>query len=164
MKTFSPSRTIVVNRVELSDQDIAFLDQLTMSRTPDGRYWYDAVSGAWGLEDGPAIGFTAAGLALPGPPPADISAGSGGVFFNGRELHAAELAFLLAAFGMAAPGRYRLDADGLLSTEFGWPLANLRAAATMRPGHGAFSGIGAFGMVDAEGAVVNLPGGGFHAT
>jgi hypothetical protein len=78
---------------------------------PPGRYWYDQVSGLWGPEGGPSVDQAAAGMPLGGPLQPDASLGDTGVFFNGRELHADELAVLLQMFDEVTPGRYWLGAD-----------------------------------------------------
>jgi len=152
------TRSVTINRVAMGQQDIVALDQIFGGRIPDGRYWYDARCGAWGAEGGPAAGFTRAGLPLPGPMPPDISAGNTGIFFNGRELHQAERMFLLQTYGMAVPGRYLLNAAGILMTEAGMPIANL-SAGFAAPGTGTFSGIGGSGGFDGEGVVFNMPDG-----
>jgi hypothetical protein len=78
---------------------------------PPGRYWYDKVSGLWGPEGGPSVDQAAAGMPLGGPLQPDASLGDTGVFFNGREIHADELAELLQVFDEVPPGRYWLGAD-----------------------------------------------------
>jgi hypothetical protein len=78
---------------------------------PPGRYWYDAISGLWGVEGGPSVDQTEAGLPLGGPLQPDASMSDTGVFINGREIHADEVAELLRMFGEVPPGRYWLGAD-----------------------------------------------------
>jgi hypothetical protein len=78
---------VFVNGVALQSQQINFLQQQYAVRVLPGRYWYDAVSGAWGFEGGPTLGQIYPGLALGGPLRADASRGNTGVFINGRELH-----------------------------------------------------------------------------
>jgi hypothetical protein len=78
---------------------------------PPGRYWYDQVSGLWGIEGSGYAGQIMAGVPLGGPLQPDASQGDTGVFFNGRELHADELAELLQMFDEVPPGRYWLGAD-----------------------------------------------------
>jgi hypothetical protein len=65
-------------------------------RLPAGNYWYDKKCGAWGIEGGPTLGFTRAGVNLGGPLRADASNGHTGVFINGRELHQADVNALLS--------------------------------------------------------------------
>jgi hypothetical protein len=69
-----------------------------------GRYWYDGVSGVWGLEGGPAEGQIHPGLRLGGPLKRDASKGRTGVIVNGRELH--ELDGGAAPLRDGDPGRY----------------------------------------------------------
>ncbi len=161
----SAKRNVIINRSKLDPMQSSALDRMAGSIIPDGKHWYDALCGAWGYEGGPTVAFIQAGLALPGPTPPDISGGGTGIFFNGRELHPQECAFLLAVFGAAVPGRYFLNNLGVLSNELGIPIVNLASAfSAAAGGGGAFSGAGAFGMVDGAGAVVNLPDGTSHVT
>ena len=153
-------RAVFINRIELDAETLTALDQLAQAAIPDGRYWYDANCGAWGMEGGPTVSFMQAGLPLPGPMPPDISGGETGIFFNGRELHRQEQAYLMMTYGAAIPGRYLLNALGMLGTETGIPVGNLFASpAGTGSGSGIISGAGGFGMVDSEGVVFNMPDG-----
>jgi hypothetical protein len=96
---------------------------------PPGRYWYDQVSGLWGPEGGPSVDQAAAGMPLGGPLQPAASLGDTGVFFNGREIHADELAVLLQMFDEVPPGRYWLGANLVGGIE-GQPASfDLRAAS-----------------------------------
>lgn len=100
---------------------------------PDGRYWYDPLSGLWGVEKGPSVGRLMPGLALGGAlrPDASVS-GDGmttGVFINGREIHPDEHALLAALFGYVNPGRYWLGPDLTGGYEGGPALFDLKASA-----------------------------------
>ncbi len=123
-------RQVYINRSRLSSATLAQLEPAGAPRIPDGRYWYDALSGAWGLEGGFTRGFVPAGLRLGGPLPADISGGGTGVFINGRELPPTDLAALQQLTGPVAPGRYWLDAEGNAGPEGGPALVNLRLLAS----------------------------------
>jgi hypothetical protein len=125
---------VVVNGQRLSAAQLRSLQRTPGSALADGRYWYDATSGAWGAVGGPLAGFLAPGLDLPGPMPADASGGGTGRFANGRELHPQEVRALAQCLGAAPPGRYWLDALGNLGLEGGPFLLNLLAAA--RPAGG----------------------------
>lgn len=122
-------RQVFINRTRLSSATLAQLEPPGAPRIPDGRYWYDPRSGAWGLEGSFTRGFVQAGLRLGGPLPADISGGGTGVFINGRELPPVDLAGLQQLTGPVAPGRYWLDADGTAGLEGGPALVNLRQVA-----------------------------------
>lgn len=102
--------SVLVNGQLLSAQAMAML---TGGRggVPPGRYWYDARSGLWGLMGGPARGQIQAGLRIGGPLPANASGGGTNVFFNGRELHPAEVLYIRQRLGTAIPGRYWLNPD-----------------------------------------------------
>ncbi|MBT8076922.1 MAG: hypothetical protein KJO31_00010 [Gammaproteobacteria bacterium] len=120
---------VFINGQALSNAEVSRFERQYQTRLVDGRYWYDARCGAWGLERGPTAGFILPGLALPGPMPANISGGGTGIFINGREIHAADRQVLINMFGTALPGRYWLDAYGNLGPEGGPVLVNLAAAA-----------------------------------
>lgn len=124
------TRAVFINRNRLPTDTLQMLESLFQVRVPDGRYWYDATSGGWGQEGGPTIGFTVAGLPIGGTLPANISAGNTGVFVNGRELPAQDLAGLQQLVGPIAPGRYWLDGQGYAGSEGGPPVANLRVLAS----------------------------------
>ncbi len=125
----APSRKVIINRGRVPDATLARLEAGSTARIPDGRYWYDRVSGAWGLEGGHTRGFTAPGLDLGGRLPADISGGGTGVFINGREIHPLDLAALQQLVGQVAPGRYWLDGQGYAGFEGGPAIANLMQVA-----------------------------------
>src|SRR3989442_3094902 len=83
----SASRSVVINAIRLDDAALYAIERQYQTHIPNGRYWYDRVCGAWGLEGGPTRGFGLPGLAVGGPLRADASRGRTGVFINGRELH-----------------------------------------------------------------------------
>ncbi len=43
-------RSVVVNRVRLSEAAVTGMEQRWNVRIQEGNYWYDAFSGAWGME------------------------------------------------------------------------------------------------------------------
>jgi hypothetical protein len=79
---------VFVNGVRLEDSTRQALERSYGVPIKPGKYWYDAVSGVWGHEGGPAEGQIHPGLRLGGPLKRDASKGSTGVIVNGRELHA----------------------------------------------------------------------------
>lgn len=121
-------REITINRQPLSMEQIQALEYNYGVQIEGGRYWYDQLCGAWGVEGGPTAGFIAAWLNLPGPMPADISGGSTGIYINGREIHPLDQRGLQALFGITYQGRYWLDAMGNLGVEGGPPLVNIVTA------------------------------------
>lgn len=125
----TPARRVSINRHPIPQDTLRLLEQHFQTAIPDGRYWYDAMSGAWGLEGGQTRGFTLAGLPLGGPLPADISGGGTGVFINGRELHPLDVQALQALVGPVQPGRYWLDAQGYAGFEGGPAITNLLQVA-----------------------------------
>ncbi len=107
---------------------------------PPGRYWYDDVSGLWGMEGGPTVGQIFPGLELGGPLQPDASGSGTGVFINGRELHPEEVAFLQRIFGAVIPGRYWMDWQGIGGYEGGPALFNVAAAAAAGAQGGMYGG------------------------
>ena len=107
---------------------------------PAGRYWYDGLSGLWGLEGGPALGQILSGLELGGPLRADASGGLTPVFVNGRALHPLEVQYLQQLFGVVYPGRYWLNWQGIGGYEGGPPQFDLRAAAAGTVSGGGYGG------------------------
>ena len=124
-----PTRSVIINRTSLSDNQLRALEQRYMVRIPDGSYWYDKVSGAWGMEGGPAAGITHSGLDLGGPLRADASYGNTRVFVNGRELHNMDVLALQQLVGQVLPGRYWVDEQGYCGYEGGPALLNLTQLA-----------------------------------
>ncbi len=131
-------RHVVINQVPLADAEVASLERQYGVQIQNGSYWYDARSGGWGFEGGPAVGVIPAGLALGGPLRADASGGNTGVFINGRELHAQDVAALYALTGYVEQGRYWVDAYGNAGPEGGPALVNLYELARAQQGGSSF--------------------------
>ncbi|MEL6713664.1 MAG: hypothetical protein AAFP86_07815 [Planctomycetota bacterium] len=91
-----------------------------------GRYWYDPMSGIWGLEGGPAAGFLLPGLPF-GAPSEDAAGGDSPVVVNGRRLPMQEVLSWQWMLGtQVMPGRYWLDHQGNYGVEgFPMPAGNL---------------------------------------
>src|SRR5512138_3600560 len=144
------ARAIAINHAPLGPSQGATLEQLEASagvRLPDGEYWYDATSGAFGAWGQPLAVLIGPGLDLGPPVPADASHGDSGVFVNGRELQRSEVAYLVTLLDSPLqPGRYFIDSSGNAGVEGGPVLVNLVAAAQARTrSNGAASGNAAGG-------------------
>jgi len=144
-------RNVFINRVKLPSERVQQMERQYTTLIMDGRYWYDAKCGAWGLEGGPTLGFIFPGLDLPSPMPSDISGGGTGIFINGREIHVQDQMALQQIFGVTYPGRYWLDAQGNLGIEGGMAIANLAAAMQAAAGRQYGSVTGAGGTVASDG-------------
>jgi len=136
------ARQVTINRVVVPADTLAMLQQAFRTAIPPGHYWYDPISGAWGLDGGPTVGFTIAGLPIGGPLPANISNGSTGVYINGRELPAQDLLGLERLVGPIAPGRYWVDAQGYAGLEGSPAMVNLRVAASQQGMYKQGNGVG----------------------
>jgi len=121
-----PETRIVVNGQVLADETVQQLQQLYPVAIPAGRYWYDAMSGAWGREGEPVAGQMMAGLTLGGPLAANASRGTSGVFINGRQITVGEKAYIEALCQTpVSPARYWIAATGIGGYEGGPPIFNL---------------------------------------
>lgn len=125
--TSAPTINVVVNGESVTQATRQGLEQQYGLRMVEGRYWYDATSGAWGLEGGPTKGYLMPGMPLGGPLRMDASGGGTAVVVNGRALHPYDLMSLQMLVGAVNPGRYFLDARGNMGFEGGPPLVNLVA-------------------------------------
>jgi hypothetical protein len=117
---------------------------------PPGRYWYDPVSGLWGMEGGPTQGQILPYLQLGGQLQPDASGGGTNVFINGREIHMQEVEFLRGIFGYVNPGRYWLNWEGIGGYEGGPALFNLAAAMAATGGSG-YTRRTPFGSIGGDG-------------
>ena len=117
---------IIVNSVPLTVETVQQLQQIYPVPIRPGRYWYDPVSGAWGLEGGPIAGQMLPGLRLGGRLRADASRGTSGVFINGRQLTHGEKSYLERTCRTAVyPGRYWVNGYGIGGFEGAPPSFNL---------------------------------------
>lgn len=130
---FAGSDRVIVNAIAMSPKQIHEVESRLGGHLVPGRYWYDAISGLWGYEGGPTVGFVLAGLRVGGPLQAQASNGDTGVFFNGRQLHSREVMYL-ATLGPVLPGRFWLDALGNVGYEGRPAFANLPALHALRYG------------------------------
>lgn len=131
--TAAEAGRIVVNGQALTEATVRQLQQAYPVAIAPGRYWYDAVSGAYGREGSPIGGQMAAGLSLGGPLRGDASRGTSGVFINGRQLTHGEKSYLeLACQTPVAPARYWIMANGLGGYEGGPAFFNLGECPGMR--------------------------------
>jgi hypothetical protein len=118
--------SIVVNGQALTAETVRQLQQIYPVAIAPGRYWYDAVSGAYGREGEPIAGQMIAGLSLGGPLEANASRGTSGVFINGRQITAGEQAYIEGLCQTpVAPARYWIMSSGLGGFEGGPAFFNL---------------------------------------
>jgi hypothetical protein len=136
---------------------VAALERAYGVRLPDGRYWYDNRSGAFGVWGGPTAAFLPAGLGLGGPMPGYCSGGGTGVFINGRELHRLDVASL-QTLGPVYRGRYWLNANGDFGYEGGPPMGNLVAIANQARGGGGGGQRRVYSPGELSGVIVNEAG------
>jgi hypothetical protein len=146
---------VVVNSVVIEPAALEQLELQYQVRIPAGRYWYDPVCGAWGIEGGPASGITVPGATLGGPLRADASGGSDrgtltGVFINGREIHPMDLQALCQLIPVG-PGRYWVDAWGNAGYEGMPAVVNLWQLARSQGGGKGYHHAGPGGYTGSDG-------------
>jgi hypothetical protein len=115
---------VVVNAVPLDEATRQQIERAYGVPIRPGRYWYDQMTGVWGVEGGPSAGRVAPGLRLGGSLRADASRGDTGVFVNGRELHQLDVQAVRRCT-QTVPGRYWVAANGIGGYEGGPPLFDL---------------------------------------
>lgn len=145
--------SIVVNGQVLSAEVVRQLRQIYPVPIPAGRYWYDAISGAWGREGEPIAGQMMAGLSLGGPLQANASRGTSGVFINGRQITAGEKTYIeMLCQTPVAPARYWILSNGIGGFEGGPAIFNLAQCpgVAQQGGNGARSSSRTY--CDANGA------------
>lgn len=118
------AQEVIVNHGRLDERTRTALERTYGVPVAPGRYWYDAFSGVWGMEGGPAQGQIHPGLQLGGALRADASRGDTGVFVNGRQLHRLDVAALRRCT-QVTPGRYWVAANGIGGYEGAPPSFNL---------------------------------------
>jgi hypothetical protein len=162
--TSQSERNVVINDTRLPDAIVRDLESNYRVQFRDGRYWYDKMSGAWGLEGGPCVGFGVPGLVVAGPLRSNASNGNTGIFVNGRELHQQDAIGIQTSLGVPPqPGRYWWDAYGNVGYEGEPALFNVRQVLAARGGSqsgGAWSHHSAYGPT-SSGSVVGGDGQGF---
>lgn len=105
---------VVINGQALNRETLTFLQRLYPVPILPGRYWYDSMSGAYGVEGEPVAGQMLPNLRLGGSLRANASRGTSGVFFNGRQLTMGEKAYLEQICQTPVmPARYWVNAQGI---------------------------------------------------
>jgi hypothetical protein len=122
-------RNVVINGERIPENVLRMFEAAYRTRVANGRYWYDPVSGAWGVDGGPTAGLILPGLPLGGRLSANASRGTTGVYVNGRRLPVQDLMALQQLTGPIPPGRYWINGNGLAGAEGGPPLVDLRQLA-----------------------------------
>src|SRR5262249_11348332 len=123
-------RVVIVNGKRLSAAQLEQIERTYGVNILSADYWYDRMTGAWGIKGGPTRGFVRANLDLGGGRlAADASGGGTQVFINGRELHPADVAYIQKClYPMPVQrGRYWVVADGTGGYEGAPPTFNLVA-------------------------------------
>lgn len=155
---------IIVNDVKWTENEIASFTKIYGMAPKPGNYWYDAVSGLYGLAGQPAAGFLYPGHNY-GKLSPNASNGRTNVFINNRQLPQSEWLILSSICGTyVQPGYYWMDAQGNAGVQGNPnPWINLFAAA--RQNHYSSGGGDNFwssrfgaGNSDGNSGYVNVPG------
>ena len=128
---------IYINNNKLTPSQINELEELYGVKPIPGKYWYDSMSGSYGIYQGASLGVLFPGHEF-GNLPADASNGNSGVFINGRELPELDIQFLEWIFGVQrTPGRYWQDSLGNIGVEGSdIPLVNFYVAYAQKLNQG----------------------------
>ncbi len=115
----APAKTpaLRINGVVIEEATVKKFEQEHRQLIPRGDFWYDKMSGAWGVDGGPTVGFTTAGMDLGGPLKEDASRGDTGVFINGRHLPWPDVQGLQSMNVPVEHGRWIVDAQGNFAAE-----------------------------------------------
>ena len=104
-------KKFVINDAEVDSATLQSLENTYQVKFVPGEYWYDKMTGAFGIKGGPCAGIGIAGLSIGGTLKANASGGGTNLFINGRELHPTDVQSL-QTFMQVIPGRYWMDAFG----------------------------------------------------
>ncbi len=132
---------VVINNSVLTKEQIRDLVTRYGVEPKAGNYWYDPVSGLFGVSGYPSYGFMYPGHNF-GVLKRNASSGNTGVLINGRELPQAEWAVLSYVIGYyVQPGAYWMDARGNVGYEGNnSPVLNLFVVARQNGYSGKGSG------------------------
>ena len=120
----------IINGRSLTEQQKAEFRRIYGVAPLAGDFWYDPRSGLWGVKGREAFGILRPGHDF-GPLAPTASAGTTGVFINGRQINMAEALYVRNLLGSVIPGRWWLDgATGYFGLEgSAAPAGNLFVAA-----------------------------------
>jgi hypothetical protein len=102
--------SVTINWEKLTAEEVQSLKNIYGSVTP-GDYWYDRMTGLYGVMGHGPLGIIATGYNF-GPMPRNASNGNTNVIINGREITYGEVALLTRYVGQVIPGSYWLDSSG----------------------------------------------------
>lgn len=137
--TQASPRAVSINGAPLTSARLKVLEAIERgaTRLPNGAWWYDRVTGAFGAWGGPTLLWLRPGLELGPACPANASGARTGVAINGRWLHPLDVQRLSGWLRTPLmPGRYLVDARGNASLENGVFLFNLFVLANANAARG----------------------------
>ena len=101
------TQTIINGKAMTAEQRAEFI-RTYGTRPLGGNFWYDPASGLWGVVGREAFGVLQPGLPF-GVVSPTASAGTTGVFINGRQINLTEALYIKSLLGSVLPGRWWLD-------------------------------------------------------
>jgi hypothetical protein len=148
-----PGRTVINGKTLTADQRTEFT-RIYGTRPLGGNFWYDPASGLWGVVGREAFGVLRPGHAY-GTLSPTASAGTTGVFINGRQINLAEAMYIKSLLGSVVPVRSPRPpshAGGPTTTTMAWanPRPSCRAAPAARPVPGITRWITSLDVSDAS--------------
>lgn len=144
------ARQLRINGVVIDQGSLRKLEQEQHILIPRGDFWYDKISGGWGVAGGPTVGFTTPGMDLGGPLQANASRGDTGVFINGRELPLQDVVGLQNLNVSVQRGRWWVDSSGNYGME-GIPISMGNLFQFSRGRGGAYQRSTAGGYIGGDG-------------
>jgi hypothetical protein len=132
---------IIINNIPLSPEEINQFEKFYGQRLRSGQYWYDKLSGMFGILGQPALGYLKPGHEY-GTLQRNASNGNTKVLINNRELTQMEYMMLCQLVGtIVLPGSYWLDAQGNAGIQGNpYPMVNLVMAAQQHAQRGTSGG------------------------
>ena len=137
----TPEENIIINGIPLSPDELNQFEKLYGQKLRSGQYWYDKMSGMFGIVGQPALGYLKPGHEY-GTLQRNASNGNTKVLINNRELTQIEYMMLCQLVGtIVFPGSYWLDAQGNAGIQGNSiPMVNLVMAAQQHAQRGTGGG------------------------
>lgn len=137
----TPVEKVVINDITLSVEQLNEFEKLYGKKPGSGQYWYDKISGMFGIAGHPVLAYLQPGHEY-GTLQRNASNGDTRVLINNRELTQMEYMMLCQLVGTVVfPGSYWLDVQGNAGIQGNpYPMVNLVMAAQQHAQRGISGG------------------------